>query len=215
MCQGDLVAHRLTPTSFAILGLLAIRPWSTYELTRQMQRAIRWVWPRAESNLYEEPKRLEEAGFAASRQRLVGRRPRTEYTITARGRRALEAWLTEPASPTLLESEALLKVLFSNYVEPGVLIGHLERFAAEAEVTDEPWREIARAYLMDEGPFPERLHVNALYWVLLHRWTQLRAEWARWAAEEVSTWPDGSGPRDRAQVKRLLAEALGEDLATD
>jgi hypothetical protein len=43
------IVRELTTTSYAILGLLAIRPWSTYELARQMQRDLRFVWPRAES----------------------------------------------------------------------------------------------------------------------------------------------------------------------
>src|SRR5580765_4188575 len=47
----------LTTTSYAILGLLTLKPWSTYELAKQIQRD-RFVWPRAESNLYAEPKKL-------------------------------------------------------------------------------------------------------------------------------------------------------------
>ena len=46
----------LTTTSYAILGLLSLRPWTTYELAQQMQRALGQFWPRAESKLYEEPK---------------------------------------------------------------------------------------------------------------------------------------------------------------
>src|SRR5688572_19509064 len=76
---------RLSPTSYAILGLLAIKPWSTYEITKQMRRALLHVWPRAESNLYKEPQRLVEAGLATAERRLVGRRERTEYAITSAG----------------------------------------------------------------------------------------------------------------------------------
>ena len=42
---------RLTGTSYAILGLLAIKPWSTYELAQQMSRSLYQVWPRATSNV--------------------------------------------------------------------------------------------------------------------------------------------------------------------
>lgn len=56
----------LTTTSFAILGLLAIQPWSTYELAQLMRRSLQFVWPRAESNLYAEPKRLVDAGLATA-----------------------------------------------------------------------------------------------------------------------------------------------------
>ena len=74
----------LTTTSYAILGLLAIRPWSTYELARQMQRDLRFVWPRAESNLYTEPKKLIAHGFASAKSEPRGKRRRTVYTITPR-----------------------------------------------------------------------------------------------------------------------------------
>ena len=199
---------RLTATSYAILGLLAIKPWSTYELTKQMGRALQLVWPRAESNLYQEPQRLVEAGLATAERRLVGRRPRTEYAITPAGHSALVAWLSEPAARTQLESEALVKVLFGNYLPPALLVEQLEAFAAEAESTEDPWRSIAQEYIDGVGPFPERAHVNALFWVLLDRWARMRAEWAHWAAAQVGTWPDGGGPRDRAAVSSMLAEAL-------
>ena len=48
----------LSTTSYAILGLLALRPWTTYELAKQVQKSLGWFWPRAERKLYDEPKRL-------------------------------------------------------------------------------------------------------------------------------------------------------------
>ena len=86
----------LTTTSYAILGLLAVKPWSTYELTQQMERSLGHMWPRAASKLYEEPKKLVDHGLARATQDRVGQRPRTVYSITDKGRRALAAWLREP-----------------------------------------------------------------------------------------------------------------------
>ncbi|HEX7345865.1 MAG TPA: PadR family transcriptional regulator [Candidatus Limnocylindrales bacterium] len=202
---------RLTPTSFAILGLLAIQPWSTYELTKLMRRALLAVWPRAESNLYREPQRLVAAGLAKAHRVDVGRRRRTEYSITPEGRAALRQWLESPASPTTLESEGALKVLFANNASIEALRDRLAEFGAEAEAADEPWRAIAEDYLAGTGPFPDRLHVNVLYWVLLDRWARLRADWAAWASEVVATWPDTGGPKDPTASRRLLEAALGDD----
>ena len=81
----------LTTTSYAILGLLALRSWTTYELAQQMDRALSRFWPRARSKLYEEPKKLVAHGLARATTEAVGRRPRTVYSITAKGRRALAA----------------------------------------------------------------------------------------------------------------------------
>ena len=109
----------LTTTSFAVLGLLAVRPWSTYELTRQMDRSLGRIWPRAQSKLYEEPKKLVELGLAAAGTEPVGRRPRTVYAITPAGRRALAGWLAEPGAGPVIEFEQLLKVCFADSRQPG------------------------------------------------------------------------------------------------
>ena len=84
MSIGD--SRDLTTTSYAILGMLAIRPWSTYALTQQMQRSLHHLWPRAESNLYAEAKRLVEAGMATADVEKTGRRARPVYTISPAGR---------------------------------------------------------------------------------------------------------------------------------
>ncbi len=105
---------RLSTTSYAVLGLLSLRSWTTYELAQQMGRSLDRIWPRAESKVYEEPKKLVEHGLARAKVEQVGQRPRTRYTITAKGRRALAAWLAEPGAGPVLESEQLVKVLFAH-----------------------------------------------------------------------------------------------------
>jgi len=194
--------------SFAVLGLLAIRPWSTYELTKLLGRSVHYVMPRTEANRYQEPKRLVEAGLATAAEEMVGQRRRTIYSITPAGREALADWLARPARPTQLESEALLKVLFANMAPLPTLLARIEEFGAEAEAVETPWRAIAQEYANGEGLFPERIHVNALFWVLLDRWARLRAEWARWAEMEVASWPDEQGPMDREAIQALLGDML-------
>lgn len=96
---------RLTTTTYGVLGLLAVRPHSTYELAKAMDRSVGRAWPRAQSKLFEEPKKLVLHGYATSHEDFVGRRPRTVYTITRSGRRALAAWLADPGDGPALEFE--------------------------------------------------------------------------------------------------------------
>jgi PadR family transcriptional regulator, regulatory protein AphA len=205
--------HRLTPTSYAILGLLAIGPWSTYELTKLFGRSVQYVMPRTEANRYQEAKRLVESGLATAEESIVGRRRRTMYSIAPAGRAALASWLEEPARPTQLESEGLLKILFANMASKPTLLQRIGEFGAEAEAVETPWRAIAREYAEGGGPFPERVHINTLWWALLEGWARLRAEWARWAAIQVESWPDERGPRDveasRALLRAMLDGAWG------
>ena len=93
---------KLSPTSYALLGLLARQPQSAYELNALMQKSvIRVFWPRAESHVYSEPRKLVAAGFASEREERAKGRQRTVYAITAQGRKALTEWLQAPGTSEL------------------------------------------------------------------------------------------------------------------
>lgn len=184
------MARELTTTSYAILGLLAVRPWTTYELAQQMGRALRLFWPRAESKLYEEPKRLVAAGLAEATSEIVGRRPRTVYAITPEGRRALEAWLAEPGAGPVLQFEQLVKVFFAEFGTREDLLAGLAAMRRWREERAELGAAITRQYLEGEGPFPERLPWLVLTGDFLSRFDRMVGEWAAWAAEVVEGWPD-------------------------
>ena len=66
--------QELTTTSYALLGLLAVRPWSAYELTKYMQQksSVGAIWPRTVSKLYEEPKKLVAHGLAEGKREKPG-----------------------------------------------------------------------------------------------------------------------------------------------
>src|SRR6478672_10534302 len=127
----------LTPTSYAILGLLAVKDWTTYELATQMDRTLSRFWPRARSKLYEEPKKLVAAGLAEATVGTHGRRPRTVYAITPAGRRALGAWIRADSTPPAFESEQLLKVF---YAENGTTADLAAGLLALREWVDGPTR---------------------------------------------------------------------------
>jgi DNA-binding PadR family transcriptional regulator len=104
----------LSATSYAMLGLLALRPWTTYELATQVTRSLINFWPRTERQLYEEPKNLVAHGYARARREKVGNRTRTVYSITREGRAALRRWLDKPGDGPVIEFENLLKVFFAD-----------------------------------------------------------------------------------------------------
>src|SRR5215813_6906298 len=104
----------LPTTAYAILGMLALRPWSAYELTQQARRSLRYCWPKAESVLYDEPKRLVRLGLATARQEPAGRRTRAVYTITGQGHSALRAWLATPPGPPRFELETMLRLVYAD-----------------------------------------------------------------------------------------------------
>ena len=202
------MASAPTTTAHAILALLAVRSWTTYELAQQMERSLDHLWPRAASVVYEEPKRLVDRGLATATTEYTGRRASTVYSITEAGRTALREWLERPGDGPTQSFEALLKVAFADHGSIEGLRANLAavRAVAEAELDDVGRR--GAEYVTTGGPHPERLPVIAL----AHRWYHEQAlamhRWAEWAEAATRDWtgvvdgdganvPDGAFPTDR------------------
>ncbi len=199
-----------TTTSYAILGLLALRPWSAYELTRQVRRSLRFCWPRAETRLYQEPKNLVAQGLVTARTTVTGRRSRTEYAITAQGRRALQAWLGEHSAPPRLESEALLRLFFAEHATKDDVLATLAELEGHGLALREQAVAQAAEYLAGTAPFPERLPILALLGRFTLDHTAVMAEWARWARSEVQGWPDVRTGTVSPDVVRAFEAAVAE-----
>jgi DNA-binding PadR family transcriptional regulator len=180
--------RELTTTSYALLSLLAVQPFTTYQLAKQMERSMRDMWPRAESVVYDEPKRLAADGYAKATVEHVGRRASTTYAITPKGRRALERWLAEPGSGPVLEYEALLKVAFADHADLDALRTNLAAIRAEvdAELVDAAAR--VEEYETTGGPFPDRLPIITLVTRFHVEQIRARRRWVEWAEREVATW---------------------------
>lgn len=195
----------LTTTSYAVLGLLALRPWSGYALAQQMERSLRMIWPRAESRLYDEPRKLVAHGLATATREPAGRR-RTEYAITETGRAALHRWLGRPGALPAMEFEGLLKVLYAEHGDHDAVLATLHHLQSEARARLQIGAALAAEYLDHSGPFPDRIHLNALAWEYLRRHHQTIADWAAWAATIVTGWTDTTpGPDKAAAALQIFA----------
>ena len=180
--------------------------WSSYELTQQMDRSLGRVWPRAVSKLYDEPKKLASHGLARSAIQRNGRRTRTVYTITAKGRRALAEWLGEPGEGPALEFEQLLKVFFADNGTKADLLATLAAAQAWSRARCAESLAIGEQYASGGGPFPERLPELQLTSRFLTDFYLLVGQWARWAETIVETWPDD--PRHAKPDPEVTAEII-------
>jgi PadR family transcriptional regulator AphA len=198
-------ARRLTTTSYGLLSVLALREHSTYELTRQMQISLRYLWPRAESNVYAEPKRLVAAGLAEAREEWNGSRRRTIYSITEAGKAALRDWLASPSSRQRYESEAVLKMLFAENGTLADLRAAIRTIREDALAEILHFLGIADRYDTGGGDYPDRFALSALVARLLTEQQAATARWAAWAEEVVSKWDSPSGPDAHWGVETLRA----------
>lgn len=178
----------LTTTSYALLSLLGVRPWTTYQLAQQMERSVGAMWPRAASVVYEEPKRLARRGLVDSTTAYTGRRASTVYSITDAGRAALDDWLALPGAGPELEYEALLKVAFADN-------GSLDALRTNiAAIRDDVERDLAHTisrlteYADTGGPHPDRLPVIALATRFFVEQGLARARWIDWVDSVTRDW---------------------------
>jgi PadR family transcriptional regulator AphA len=202
--------RKLTSTSYAVLGLLAVSPATTYELAKQMARGLRHIWPRAEGRIYDEPKLLARHGLARARHEHTGRRPRTVWSVTPAGRRALADWLADPGAGPVLECEALLKVSFAEHGSKADLVANLEALATHAGGMLALGRAMADDHVTNGPLHPGRLPVNGLMWNFLWQLHSALADWAAWALDEVADWPDDlhATPEASQRTMALLRSAL-------
>ena len=201
----------LTTTSYAILGLLSLRPWTTYELAQQMQRALGQFWPRAESKLYDEPKKLVAHGYATATVEHVGKRPRTVYDITPAGREALGAWMPGQSDVPVIEFEGLVRVFFAEHGTKADVLAAIDAAHAWVDQRYAQSEGISRSYLDGEGEFPERLPWLILIGRFLEEMIDAVERWADWATATVEAWPDDL---DRAEPDLAVLEAMAAKAET-
>ena len=197
----------MTTTSYAVLALLDLRPWTGYDLTQQAARSLRYAWPKSERHLYSEPKKLVELGYATTHTERVGRRTRNVYAITDQGRHALAEWTTTPTAPPQLEAEALLRLLFADQGTLDDLRSALEQLDDHVRALHAGVLELMNGYLRGEHPFPQRTHLSVLFATFQLELFALIESWAEFATREIADWPSTKnlGMNDRT---RLLTEIM-------
>ena len=195
-----------TPATYGLLGMLATRPMTGYELTQQVKRSLRFVWSTSEGHLYREQKKLVTLGWATVASEAVGQRTRQRYAITRKGRTALRSWLASSPEEPHLQVEGILRAFYADSAGPEELAASLRATAASARAMLTELGGFAREYLEEGGPlsmledpeaprsfrgrqmFPERLHAVAVAVDLTTRLLATIDDFCGANAEEVDGW---------------------------
>lgn len=197
---------KLTPTSYALLGLLARGSHSAYELNGIMQTSlIRVYWPRAESHVYSEPKKLLAHGLVSEQRERVNGRPRTVYTITDKGRQTLQAWLREESGGELrTQSELMLKLILGDTGNPDnvrtTLRQSLEASRADLQEAIEGIQQIIEhpEYAREGMPW-NGFAINLMADTLIARY-----QWSKYALEAADSF-NPTGPEEEKASAGIAA----------
>jgi DNA-binding PadR family transcriptional regulator len=189
----------LTTTSYAVLAQLALRPWSTYELARQRIRYFRYVWPRAESAIYREVKRLAAMGLVAAKREYVGKRPRTVYSITEPGRQTLREWLDTPVSPFAMDFEAMIRLFIAPLGTKEQIVATLEQVRNDAQEMLRFGGAVKQEFLDGRAALQDQVYIRALAVDFFVSLLTTVDGWAERTLAEIQGWKDLSpdGKNDR------------------
>jgi PadR family transcriptional regulator, regulatory protein AphA len=181
-----LSSGTLTPTSYVVLALVGEGGASAHDLVRMMGQGGPVYWGAAESKLYAEPKRLARSGYLNSRREPGRTNPRTVYTLTAAGRRALRDWLATPARFPTIKNEAHLRLLAGDMLDDHAIVESLRGMLPELDRLDALVQEMdAQAHRVPQRARYLKLnHAYARKLIALHR------EWISAIENELADPPN-------------------------
>ncbi len=82
-----------TPTECLLLGLMHVRPLTSYEAHKALQRLAAHHFSPSYGTLHPALKRLEKRGLLTGEELTSGGRRKRRYTLTAAGREAFHGWM--------------------------------------------------------------------------------------------------------------------------
>ena len=95
---------------YAILALLASKPQSGYDLSKQMKAPLGLLWQAKHGQIYPELSRLVRLGFVSlDRVDHGSGPPRRVHSITSEGRAELTRWAAEPPQSRPVNDEFVVK----------------------------------------------------------------------------------------------------------
>ncbi len=177
----------------ALLGLLARKPATGYDLMTVMDRTVGYFWAARHSQIYPELAKLEVSGHVRHRE-VSGAGPRAtkRYSLTAAGRAELREWATSDPAPAADRDPVLLRVASLWTTDPAAAEDFVRRvratsvqrhalyqgFADEIDAESDPGRHTDPDWAM-------RATVEAGL-----RYQQGRIDWCDWLLDRIR----GVGP---------------------
>ena len=185
----------LGTTSCVVLGLVARRPMSGYDVAALATRSIAHFWPISKSQVYAELSRLETDGYIAGTHVEQGNRPdKRRYELTRAGDDVLNAWLTTGGyAPDRTRSGFLAKFFFGGVMTPEQRLALLGEYRAEVDEYRVDLQQIADK--LEERPESFYGRATALYGLLT---AEAKIEWVDQMTDALSN-PAPSRSNRRSQ----------------
>ena len=141
----------LSRTAVPILGLLTWRPMAGYEIRSEIESSLGNFWSESFGQLYPQLRALEEAGLIVE-AKVGAADPRNKriFKITAAGRKALRAWISQAPESRPPRNELLLKLFFATEGDAEDVAAHLRSHRQAASERLAKYRRIRRELLAED-----------------------------------------------------------------
>jgi DNA-binding PadR family transcriptional regulator len=159
-----------------LLGLLAMKPRSGYDIKTVVDRSTRFFWAASYGQIYPELRRLEEEGLVEGEDRPNGGRSRRVYALTKAGHEALLEWMQSEITTIELRDESLLRLFFADAVPIEGAFALLEGRKYGHEQYLEVLREIEA---LPGGPDPTFVDLVLRWGIDFNKWG------AKWCEEQL------------------------------
>ena len=156
----------------ALLGLLARKPSTGYELTRMFDLSLRTAWHASHSQVYPELNRLDSAGLVEVVER--GARGSKTYALTDAGREELRRWLVEVDPDRSQRNESAVRLFLGQLLAAGDRRRVFERDLAYIEAETAQLESIRDKMAPDE-PFAAQVELGLRTNAVLREWLEEQA----------------------------------------
>ncbi len=100
-------------TKYAILGLLNQKPMHGYEIKKEFEKSVSYIWSINVGQLYTLLKKMEGENVIEKKEvPQENKRDKSVYEITDAGRNELQEWLSSPILNRQTKDEFYLKMMF-------------------------------------------------------------------------------------------------------
>ena len=124
----------LSKPAYVVLGMIATGRRSGYAMSRTAKEATRHFWATSDGQIYPQLKNLSDDGFIEGERESQGGRERVVYSLTKKGRDALDEWLNSGAKAHYeLRDEGLLRLFFAEELSVDQLRAQIEAMRTRHE----------------------------------------------------------------------------------
>jgi len=115
-----------------ILGLLAYRDASLYDLKKTMEQSTTMFYNTSIGSIHPALQKLEKQGFVKSHEEATGRRIKKIYTRTPAGANAFQNWISEPVAVFKTRDEGMLRLFYMGHIQ-GDVSAYIQLYIDEAD----------------------------------------------------------------------------------